>query len=69
LFEDFQSYVDFFFLNELLDKNDRIKFYLPFDEFNSKPRFNRKEDYLIYKEGVSEFVTGRNARILAFANQ
>lgn len=68
LFEDFQSYVDFFFLNDLLDKNDRIKFYLPFDEFNSKPRFNSKEDYLIYKEGVSEFVTGRNARILAFLN-
>jgi hypothetical protein len=61
--------VDFFLLNELLDKNDRIKFYLPFDEFNSKPRFNSKEDYLIYKEGVSEFVTGRNARILAFVNQ
>lgn len=68
LFEDFQSYVDFFLLNDLLDKNDRIKFYLPFDEFNSKPRFNNKEDYLIYKEGVSSFVTGRNTRILAFVN-
>jgi hypothetical protein len=60
--------VDFFLLNELLDKNDRIKFYLPFDEFNSKPRFNNIEDYRIYKEGVSEFVIGRNARILAFLN-
>ena len=69
LFEDFQSYVDFFLLNDLLDTNNRIKFYLPFDEFNSKPRFNNIEDYRIYKEGVSEFVTGRNARILAFASQ
>ena len=68
LFEDFQSYVDFFLLNDLLDTNNRIKFYLPFDEFNSKPRFNNIEDYRIYKEGVSEFVTGRNARILAFLN-
>jgi len=68
LFEDFHGYVDFFLLNDLLDTNDRIKFYLPFDEFNSKPRFNSKEDYLIYKEGVSSFVTGRNARILAFVN-
>ena len=69
LFGNFKGYVDFFFLNDLLDKNDRIKFYLPFDEFNSKPRFNSKEDYRIYKEGVSAFVTGRNARILAFASQ
>lgn len=68
LFEDFQSYVDFFLLNDLLDTNNRIKFYLPFDEFNSKPRFNNIEDYRIYKEGVCEFVTGRNARILAFLN-
>jgi hypothetical protein len=68
LFGDLQGYVDFFLLNDLLDKNERIKFYLPFDEFNSKPRFNNIENYLIYKEGVSEFVIGRNARISAFLN-
>jgi hypothetical protein len=68
LFGDLQGYVDFFLLNDLLDKNERIKFYLPFDEFNSKPRFNNIENYLIYKEGVSEFVIGRNARISTFLN-
>ena len=68
LFGNFKGYVDFFLLNDLLDTNNRIKFYLPFDEFNSKPRFNNIEDYRIYKEGISEFVTGRNARILAFLN-
>jgi hypothetical protein len=32
----------------------------------SKPGFNNKAEYLLYKQGVTEFVAGRNGRIEAF---
>jgi hypothetical protein len=41
---------------------------LPFDGFNSKPGFNNKAEYLLYKQGVTEFVAGRNGRIEQYAN-
>lgn len=63
LFEDFQSYVDFFLLDDLIDSKHQVKFYLPFDGFNSIPTFNGIADYLIYKEGVTAFVEGRNEKI------
>lgn len=63
LFENFKGYVDFFFLNDLIDKNGNIKFYLPFDNFNSKPIFSDKEDYLGYKKNVMSFVLARKERI------
>lgn len=69
LFEDFQHYVDFFLLNDLVNNRNEIKFYLPFDGFNSKPGFNNKAEYLLYKQRVTEFVAGRNGRIEQYANQ
>lgn len=65
LFADFQGYVDFFLLNNLIDAQHHVKFYLPFDGFNSIPTFNGTEDYLIYKEGVTAFVEGRNEKMRA----
>ena len=63
LFENFNGYVDFFLLNDLLDENQNIKFYLPFDNFKTKPTFNGIEDYKLYKKGVANFVKLRNNRI------
>ena len=65
LFADFQGYIDFFLLNDLIDAQHHVKFYLPFDGFNSIPTFNGIEDYLIYKEGVTAFVEGRNKMMRA----
>lgn len=50
-------------LNDLLDEKQNIKFYLPFDNFKTKPVFNGIEDYQIYKKGVENFVKLRNNRI------
>jgi hypothetical protein len=35
LFETFKGYVDFFLLNDLVDHHGDVKFYLPFDDFQS----------------------------------
>ena len=63
LFENFSSYVHFFLLEDLVDENQKIKFYLPFDNFKTPPIFSVIEDYLLYKKGVMSFIRGRNERI------
>ena len=63
LFESFKGYVDFFLLNDLVDGYQKIKFYLPFDHFKSRPTFTGVEDYLTYKKSVVNFVQSRNKRI------
>ncbi len=52
LFGSFKGYIDFFLLNDLVDDNDNIKFYLSFDNFKTKPKFSDIDEYLIYKKGV-----------------
>ena len=69
LFENFKGYIDFFLLNDLVDENENIKFYLPFDNFETKPTFADVEEYLIYKKGVMDFIKARNKRIDNYANQ
>jgi hypothetical protein len=69
LFESFKGYVDFFFLNDLIDENGKVRFYLPFLNFKTKPTFSNVDDYLIYKKGVIEFINGRKKRIDIYANQ
>ena len=69
LFNSFIGYCRFFLLEDLLDENNDVKFYLPFDNFKSQPIFNGISDYLIYKKGVMDFVTSRNKRITDYANQ
>lgn len=68
LFENFNGYIKFFLLDDLINESGNIKFYLPFDNFKTKPVFSDIKDYLIYKEGVTNFVKSRNKRIREFAN-
>jgi hypothetical protein len=63
LFESFEGYVQFFFLQDLLKSNGSVKFYLPFDDFETRPGFRSIDDYHRYKDGVLAFIGGRNARI------
>lgn len=67
LFETFKGYVEFFLLNDLVDECGDVKFYLPFDEFQSPPQFKDVEDYLIYKNRVESFIESRNRRIEDYA--
>lgn len=68
LFDNFKGYIDFFLLNDLVDENENIKFYLPFDNFKTRPIFANVEEYLIYKKGVVDFINARNKRIDNFSN-
>lgn len=63
LFEDFNGYIHFFLLDDLVDENSNIKFYLPFDSFKTRPSFSSIDQYLSYKKGVIRFIESRNKRI------
>lgn len=69
LFESFMGYIDFFLLNDLIDINEKIKFYLPFDNFKTKPAFANIDEYLVYKKGVMDFIKARNKRIELWTNE
>lgn len=63
LFESFTGYIEFFLLDDLVGENQQIKFYLPFDNFKTKPAFADIDDYLTYKNRVTDFIKSRNKRI------
>ena len=63
LFEDFMGYIHFFFLDDLINENNMIKFYLPFDDFKTRPTFSDISQYRKYKQGVINFIKSRNKRI------
>lgn len=63
LFDNFIDYIQFFLLEDMLDENKKIKFYLPFDNFKSRPTFSDTNEYLLYKKRVINFIRSRNKRI------
>lgn len=63
LFDDFIGYVSFFLLEDLVDESQKIKFYMPFDDFQTKPTFADVDEYLEYKRCVVDFIRLRNIRI------
>lgn len=69
LFDTFTGYIKFFLLDDLVGENGKIKFYLPFDNFKTKPTFTEINDYLTYKNGVMDFIKARNKRIENFGSQ
>ena len=64
LFESFQGYVDFFLLQDLVASDySKIKFWLPFKSFESKPLPTSADEYIYYSKNVTDFVIARNQRI------
>jgi len=63
LFGSFVDYVKFFLLDDLINEQQRVKFYLPFSEFTARPTIANVDEYLIYKNGMMEFITARNKRM------
>jgi hypothetical protein len=63
LFGDFMGYIHFFLLDDLIDENNNIKFYLTFDDFKTRPTFSDVSQYLSYKKRVINFIKSRNNRI------
>lgn len=68
LFEDFAGYVDFWLLQDLVD-DGRVRFWLPFDDFQGRAVPQDVATYLAYSEGREDFITARNARIDDYARQ
>ena len=65
LFSDFKGYVDYFLLQDLVERDyEAIKFWSNFDNFETAPLPINKEEYVSYKEKVINFVNRRNQRIL-----
>ncbi len=64
LFEDFRGYVEFFMLQDLVtDDCCAVRFFMPFDDFNS-PSVPRDGDaYKEYRHLSIEFIEARNRRI------
>ncbi|MEN9970325.1 MAG: hypothetical protein RLZZ229_533 [Actinomycetota bacterium] len=62
LFGNFQGYVDFFLLQDLLD-GDRIKFFMPFTSVFDSARPRSLYEYREYMANTMDFVSKRNQRI------
>ena len=64
LFQSFNGYVEFFLLKDLVDKTERVKFFIsqrnPFDG-NGYPR--NSSEYLEYRSNSMEWVAKRNAQV------
>jgi len=63
LFGSFEGYYRFFLFDDLVDENKKVKFYLPFDNFKTKPTFTEIIDYLTKKNKVMNLIKARKKRI------
>ncbi|QIK95576.1 hypothetical protein G7076_02960 [Sphingomonas sp. HDW15A] len=63
LFEDFEGYVDFFLLQDLVDEDSGVKFFMPFDDFEGPSVPQDLDTYRTYRHRSIEFVAARNSRI------
>jgi hypothetical protein len=64
LFLDFNGYIDFFILQDFIDKKGKIRFALSFDDFERSPLPQTIEEYKLYKDNTIELIDNRNNRIL-----
>ena len=65
LFKNFKGYVSFFLLNDLVNEDCSIRFFLPFKNFEDNPLPKDLREYLIYKKNVENFISKRNQRMLS----
>ena len=66
LFGNFYGYIEFFLLDDILDKNKKIKFFTTFDGFKTAHNFKSEDDYLTYVKRAANFVDARNRRIESY---
>lgn len=63
LFDDFRGYVDFWILNDLVDPDGAVRFFLPSNGFALPSVPQSADDYRAFCDRTIEFVTARNKRI------
>lgn len=64
LFRDFEGYVEFFLLDDLID-GGQVRFYIPFQGYDRSPLPRTFEEYQQFRAAQLAFVAARNARMLA----
>lgn len=64
LFTNFKGFVEFFMLQDFIDKKEQIRFSLPFDNFNRSPLPQNVEEYRQYTIHTIDLMNSRNKRIL-----
>jgi len=70
LFDDFDGYVDFFLLQDLVTTDGAaVRFFMPFDDFNPPAIPWDVETYGEFRRLSIEFIEARNRRIDALFNQ
>lgn len=68
LFGDFRGFVDHFLLNDLVDDDtDKIRFYLPFHNFDRDALPASVDEYREIMQRSMDFVKARNERIARYA--
>jgi len=66
LFGDFSGYVAHFLLQDLVNEDcSAVRFFTPFEEFNTSPLPGDMEAYRAYRQLAVAFIEARNRRILA----
>jgi hypothetical protein len=64
LFDDFRGYVEFFLLQDLVTTNgSAVRFFMPFDDFNTPSVPWDADSYKEYRRLSIEFIEARNRRI------
>jgi hypothetical protein len=64
LFGNFKGYIDYFSLNDLATEDyNAIKFFTPFNNFESSSLPSSLQEYILYREASIKFVNARNQRI------
>jgi hypothetical protein len=65
LFGDFRGYVAFFLLQDLVTEDcSAVRFFLPFEDFNTSPLPGSMDTYLAHRQLAVDFIEARNRRIL-----
>jgi len=65
LFLNFQGYVDFFLLQDLVAEDySTINFWIPFDSFDDPPLPTSMEKYQVYKRNVTDSILVRSQRMV-----
>lgn len=68
IFEDFDSFVDFFLLQDMLTADrSAVDFFMPFDDFHTSAVPRDLGTYRRYRELSIEFIRARNGRIVKLA--
>jgi hypothetical protein len=68
LFKDFDGYVDFFLLHDLVDASGRVRFFTDFDAFTESGLPRTVEEYARFKDASISFIQNRNLRIAEWAS-